>query len=764
MEKTHRFFKACAAAVIPLCAVISAQLLQSPNERATEERLTFQTGGPWSPRTNLNADVAMVYGIGPRMPENIETWKQHGYIVQVMTGVAWGQYQDYLNGEFDGERHWDQAQTTSDGKPVLHGGTPDIPYISPGENYGKYLTIGVKRALDAGAQAIYLEEPEYWARAGWSENFKREWKAYYNEDWRAPDSSPDAQYRASKLKYYLYRRALSQVFDFVKQYGKDHNRSIPCYVPTHSLVNYAHWRIVSPESSLLDVGADGYIAQVWTGTARTPNVYEGQQKQRTFEAAFLEYGAMQNLVRASGRRVWYLNDPIEDNPNHDWEDYRTNWENTLTASLLQPEVWRYEIMPWPDRVFKGRHPLHSTTANANQAFKNPGPSEPSVNSQEQTPIGTGLNGFGRSNPNVERVGIPKPYETELQTVITALGDMKQADMRWESGGTRNVGVLISDTMMFQRADPSPSDANLGSFFGLAMPLLKRGVPVEPVQIESAAAPGFLNRYKLLLLTYEGQKPPKPAFHEALAKWVRAGGALVVVDEDSDPYNAVREWWNTAPNSYKSPREHLFHVLGIPKEAVGLHKVGHGIVVRESASPAALTYKADGADTIRKAVRQAADAVRLPWKESSTLVLRRGPYLITAGLDESVPDAKPYVLHGRYLNLFEPSLAVHNNMVISPGTRMLLLDLASVGAPGPKVVAAACRVRNEHTDGRKLRFQVDGIGDTNSVVAIAARTAPTAVLAGGKPLESSQYDFAQGVVRLRFPNSVEPETIDVTFNK
>jgi hypothetical protein len=80
-------------------------------------------------------------------------------------------------------------------------------------------------------------------------------------------------------------------------------------------------------------------------------VYEGRRKERTFETAFLEYGAMQNLVRASGRRVWYLNDPIEDNPNHSWEDYRSNWENTLTASLLQPEVWRYEIMPWPERIF-----------------------------------------------------------------------------------------------------------------------------------------------------------------------------------------------------------------------------------------------------------------------------------------------------------------------------------------------------------------------------------------------------------------------------
>ncbi len=582
MNKTARFVQCCAIGAIALCALLPAQLLQSTAERAAEERLNFQTSGPWSPRTNLNSDIAIVYGIGARMPANIDSWKQHGYIVQLMTGVAWGQYQDYLNGQFDGEKHWDQAQMSSNGKMILHGGNPNVPYISPGENYGKYLSVGVKRALDAGAQAIYLEEPEFWARGGWEENFKREWKAYYNEDWRPPDSSPDAQYRTSKLKYFLYRRTLSQVFDFVKQYGKDNNRVIHCYVPTHSLVNYSHWRIVSPESSLLDVGADGYIAQVWTGTARTPNVYEGQLKERTFETAFLEYGAMQNLVRASGRRVWYLNDPIEDNPNHDWDDYRRNWENTLTASLLQPEVWRYEIMPWPDRIFNGRHPVH-----ANPTFRPPGPGDPSIKSQERVPNGTGLNGFGQNNPNVERVGIPKPYETELQTVISALGDMKQSDVRWESAGTRNIGVLISDTMMFQRAEPNPSDANLGSLYGLALPLVKRGIPIEPVQIESAVDPAFLSRYKLLLLTYEGQKPPKPEFHAALAKWVRAGGALVVVDDDSDPYNAVREWWNTAPLSYKSPREHLFDALGIAKESVGLHKVGRGVVLRESASPAAL---------------------------------------------------------------------------------------------------------------------------------------------------------------------------------
>ncbi len=321
-----------------------------------EERLSFQTFAPYNPRIHLNADVAMVYGIGSNLPQRIETWRKQGYRIHVMTGVSWGEYQDYLFGRFDGKNHEDEAQTDRNGKKLQHGNSTDVFYMSPGTDYGRYLTVGVQRALEAGAEAIHLEEPEYWVAAGYSENFKREWASYYKEPWQPPHSSPDAQYRASKLKYFLYRRALADVFAFVKDWGKRHGKTIPCYVPTHSLINYAHWRIVSPESSLIDVGCDGYIAQVWTGTSRTPNVYRGTLKERTFETAFLEYGSMQNLVRASGRRVWYLNDPIEDDPDHSWEDYRRNWENTLTASLLQPEVWRYEIMPWPDRIFQRPYP------------------------------------------------------------------------------------------------------------------------------------------------------------------------------------------------------------------------------------------------------------------------------------------------------------------------------------------------------------------------------------------------------------------------
>ena len=73
------------------------------------------------------------------------------------------------------------------------------------------------------------------------------------------------------------------------------------------------------------------------------------------------------------------------------------------------------------------------------------------------------------------------------TVITALNDMDQKDVAWDCG-TRGIGVVVSDSMMFQRGEPNPSDPDLGSFYGLAMPLVKHGIPAEPVQLENATTP------------------------------------------------------------------------------------------------------------------------------------------------------------------------------------------------------------------------------------------------------------------------------------
>jgi hypothetical protein len=312
-------------------------------------------------------------------------------------------------------------------------------------------------------------------------------------------------------------------------------------------------------------------------------------------------------------------------------------------------------------------------------------------------------------------------------------------------------------MMFQRGDPSPSDEHLGSFFGLAMPLVKHGLPVEPAQLENAPIAGALGPHKVLLMTYEGMKPMTPEVHIALADWVRKGGALVFFGDDSDPYNAVRAWWNDRAKNggYRAPREHLFEQLGLPGDAPeGDHKVGSGLLIFDKASPAALTYRPDGADHIREVTRRACEAVGLPYRATNHLVLRRGPYVVAAGLDESI-EAPPMELRGHFLDLFDARLPVVETVTLAPGARKLLLDLDRARPAGPAVLASACKILGAQTmpDGA-FRFHAEGPERVEAVLRVALPGAPKGVDLDGQPLaaEAQVWDTPTRTLLLRFPNA------------
>ncbi|MGD0812049.1 MAG: hypothetical protein ABSA83_00445 [Verrucomicrobiota bacterium] len=712
-----------ALAIISWRAIAQNQPLSAVDTNQILERTCFQTGAPWSPQGDLRSDVAIVYGIDTNLPARIESWRAHGYRIHVMTGASWGQYQDYLYGRFDGVNHEDQAQTDRNGDKISHGG--DVYYMCPGENYGKFLCIGVQRALDAGAEAVHMEEPEFWDRAGYSEGFKREWRNFYQDQWQPPGSSVDARWRASKLKYFLYRRALQQVFDYVQAYNDRTGRQVRCYVPTHSLLNYAQWCIVSPESSLAQLmGCDGYIAQVWTGTSREPNRFRGEVRSRTFETAFLEYGAMQNLVRATGRSVWYLGDPIEDNPDHDWTDYRANWESTLTASLFQPEISKFEVAPWPERVFGGR--------------------------------------YRRSAEPEKRKPIPPSYATELQTVFNALNDMKQAKLGWDCG-TTGIGVLVSDSLMFQRGQPTPSDPYLGNVYGLAMPLLKHGLPVTPVQLENVTVPHYLDGFHVLLLSYDGQKPLSPEVHVPLADWVKSGGALIFCDNDSDPYLRVHEWWNSHGRNYSTPREHLFELLALDKSVTPdqFNRFGKGGLIWMRVRPAELSTSAQGAARVVAAAELAAKNIQLNWRDTNYLLLRRGPYLVAAGLDEST-DGAQRALHGRFVSLFDSELRVQNDIPISPGSRRFLLDLDAVSTGRPHLLASACKAVLKEQARHQISFTVEGVRETPAIMLLESIKAPHGVTLDGHNLTTIDYSAKEHLLWIHFENDVVPRTLAVQY--
>ncbi|WP_431216233.1 hypothetical protein ACQ86N_17315 [Puia sp. P3] len=143
----------------------------------------------------------------------------------------------------------------------MHG--KNMPYVVPVQSFIEYMkTAVVRRVIDAGVTTIFLEEPEFWARAGYSTPFKEEWQKFYGFPWRPQHESAENTYLSSKLKYHLYYNAIQQVSDYAKTYGRSKGKNIRVYIATHSLVNYSSWKIVSPEASLASLpGIDGYIAQ-----------------------------------------------------------------------------------------------------------------------------------------------------------------------------------------------------------------------------------------------------------------------------------------------------------------------------------------------------------------------------------------------------------------------------------------------------------------------------------------------------------------------
>ncbi|MGF7080127.1 hypothetical protein [Mucilaginibacter sp. UYCu711] len=757
----HKNIGLVISALLFTSIIVSAQTVTKQVDFGiiNKEKTTFQTGGPWKPTVDSRADVAIVYGAGGRpgqFEQRVQSWRDHGYKVAFMTGMAWGGYQDYFMGKWDGKQYFDEGQKMMNGDTVWHG--RNTPYVVPTLNFLKYFKEEVvKKAIDAGIDAIYLEEPEYWAKSGYSEAFKREWKEYYGFDWRPQHESAENTYLSNKLKYYLYYRALKESFTYAKAYGKTKGMNVRCYVPTHSLINYAMWQIVSPEASLASLDCvDGYIVQSWTGTAREPTYFNGIAKERSFETAFLEYCCMKSMTAPTGRKLFFENDPVEDT-RRDWADYKKNYQTTFTAELFFPDVDNYEVMPWPDRIFDGKY-FASRTSN-------------------------------------ERAGMPRSYSTQMMVMINSLNDIKTSKNK--TSGTQGISVMMGNSMMFQRlpvhddgkawADPYYSsfyetsgmfnrvpsnnklmDPQLSNFFGEAMPFLKRGVPVDIVHIENVGYAKALTDTKILLMSYSNMKPPTEEAHQHLAKWVRNGGIIVYSGRDDDPFQSVQEWWNQGAKKYKCPADDLFAKLGLdanPK--AGTYPVGKGKICIIRRDPKEFVMESDRDDELRGKVEMLyAQLTGQKMQYKNSLYLNRGPYEIVSVLDESVNNV-PYTIKGKLIDLYDPTLPVIDQKQINPGQQGYFYNVAKVPNPQtPQVLATAARVYDEQVGKSSYSFVAKSPLNTTNAMRVLLPAQPKKVTvtdASGQAIDAkSTWDAGSKTVLLGFENSPDGVKVELEW--
>ncbi|HEV7927283.1 MAG TPA: hypothetical protein VGR14_18160, partial [Verrucomicrobiae bacterium] len=216
-----------------------------------------------------------------------------------------------------------------------------------------------------------------------------------------------------------------------------------------------------------------------------------------------------------------------------------------------------------------------------------------------------------------------------------------------------------------------------------------------------------------------------------------------------------------------PRLHLFEQLGLSKEAPNPARVGDGQVLWVHRDPSEIAGSPDGDALLADAVRQAAGQMEssstphFRWSETNCLFLRRGPYIIAAGLDESIGGAAR-ALHGRFVNLFDSELRLQREVTLSPGTRCVLLDIDASEVTGRTLLAAACRAVPQKQGADAISIEVEGVANTPGVVLLRAPRAARSVLLAGQVLETVDYDAPQGLLWVRFTNQASLRELSVQF--
>jgi hypothetical protein len=488
----------------------------------------FQTNLEYDPRIDLKTDFVAVHKHGASWEEidrAMQSWKTAGYAVHRMFFIGSDAGQTYTSGRADGTPHPGDVEMDASGAPIAIG---DRPYMVPTAGWLNYLKEHIRRAIDSGAEAIWPEEPLLHAAGGYSPAFKEAWQELYRAPWEPQDSSPTAFFKSSRLKADLYLRAVDELLRYTKEYAQEKGRPVRFLLPVHSAVSYASWNLVFPHASASRLPVDGVVAQVWTGPARYPVTYEGKTEPDVFASSWMLYSYFANLMDGQGgKSLYFLADPVEDDPGSTWAQYQKWYRAGLSASLFFPQPNGYEVMPWPDRIYLPGYRM------------------------------------GEGTPG------PAPYLRTLSNVIGAQKELPASQPYEWMGGTRGIGVITLDTMMWQRGGPQGS--SMRSLHGLVMPLLKRGVPVEIVPGERVGDREYLARFKVLLLSYDMQKPLGPEIDEALAEWVKAGGALVLLGGE-DAYNTIGEWWSRL--GFTGPTDHLLRQCGVAVD-VPVRKVRNG---------------------------------------------------------------------------------------------------------------------------------------------------------------------------------------------
>ncbi|MBI4600823.1 MAG: hypothetical protein HY721_02575, partial [Planctomycetes bacterium] len=399
-----------------LAAWLSAGLPASPADEAgapapfLAAKTVFQTNRPYDPRIALAVDAVIVHRHGERLEplrDAIASWRAKGYAVGRMFFADSDAANAYWTGKWDGTPHPDDVERDARGEVVQCAGVR--PYMLPTEGWMRYLEEMTAQSIAAGADAVLPEEPLAHADTGYERAFQAIWAERYGRPWEPESRSPEARFLTAKLKNELYIELERRLAKVTAAEARKLGRPIPFVLPVHGLYSNAAAHLVAPLGTSAAIeGVDGYIGQVWTGPVNWALAHHGSPRKSFFASAYALYDYFVELAAGTGKRLWLLSDPVEDDPRHEWPDFERWYRHCVVAKLLFPEAGAFEVMPWPERIFL---PGHST---------------------------------GGGTPAPER------YRIAILSAVAALQDapLGEPDTAPE-GATEGVGVAVADTLLWE---------------------------------------------------------------------------------------------------------------------------------------------------------------------------------------------------------------------------------------------------------------------------------------------------------------------------
>ena len=650
----------------------------------------LQTNRPYDPRLDIPTDAVVVHphNLLPHDPVCIhDTWKGKTPLIGRMFFSDSDDLNEYWSGQWDGSKHEDEVEIQENGSVVKCSGIR--PYMVATDSWINYLRERkVEPSLQNGADAILPEEPLGHTFAGYESTLEKFYEETYGIPWVGKGRSELEHYQIAKLKAELYHKLEGDLCACTKAHAKKTGRDISFVVPIHSLFSNKANQLTAPLGlSLADHRYDGYIGQIWTGPINwCLENYQSAEKS-FFASAYTLYDYFVQLVKGSGKKLWLLIDPVEDDPHHTWSDFRGWYQDCATAMLLMKEVDSYEVMPWPERIFL---PISFT---------------PGIEDKSDAPI-------------------PKDYLTLVLSITQALQEMPLGG-EWLGGMTDSqIGIAVADSAMWQKNKPLA----LQGLYGLRMPLLQRGINVSNCVMERLAEPSYGAQFKIIVLSYEDWKPYDERMQVDLQQWVSRGGVLLILGKNGDVLDSEASfWWKR--QGFASPLDSLLAAFNLTQAAHSKH--GKGEVYYNPASPEAFADPQTAECLYLPLLKAAAERAGIDLlKESGSYVMQRGQYLIAHSGKE------PFFMEGRHVDIFSPELRVVNGIRLETGSGIF----KRVGdGSTPRVLHCTYRLIAESFDGNTLSFVIKGPEGTELMARIfsGSRTLERAgAFCGGVAVEIS----------------------------